>query len=54
MKNKELPKEVAPRPLVSESTQESTNTKSETKLGIEHLNIASFPIMTLSRRISIS
>ena len=32
----------------------STNTKSETKLGIEHLNIASLPTMTLSLRMSIS
>ena len=46
--------EVSPRIFASESTQVSTKTKSDTKLGIEHLKIASFPTMTLSLRISIS
>ena len=51
-----LPKlnEEEPRIFASESIQVSTNTKSETKLGIEHLNIASLPTMTLSLRMSIS
>ena len=38
----------------SESTQESIDTKSDTKLGTEHLKIASFPTITLSRNMSTS
>ena len=38
----------------SESTQESTLTKSATKLGTEQEKIASLPTMTLSRNMSTS
>ena len=49
-----LPDNPLLRTFPSESTQESTDTKSETKLGAEHLKIASFPIITLSRNMSTS
>ena len=42
------------RMLPSESTQDSIVTKSETKLGTEHLNIASLPAITFSRNMSTS
>ena len=42
------------RMLPSESTQDSVVTKSETKLGTEHLNIASLPAITFSRNMSTS
>ena len=38
----------------SESTHESTLTKSAWKLGTEHLNMASLPVITLSRNMSTS
>ena len=49
-----LPKIWPLRLIPSESTQESTVTKSDTKLGTEHLKIASLPTMTLSRKMSTS
>ena len=42
------------RTFPSESTQDSVVTKSETKLGTEHLNIASLPAITFSRNMSTS
>ena len=43
-----------PRSFASESIHDSTNTKSLTKLGIEHLKMASFPTIMLSGEILIS
>ena len=40
--------------MASESLQDSTDTKSDTKLGIEHLKIASLPVIMLSGDILIS
>ena len=40
--------------MASESIQESTKTKSVTKLGIEHLKIASLPTIMLSGEMLIS
>ena len=40
--------------MASESNQESTDTKSDTKLGIEQRKIASFPMIMLSGDILIS
>ena len=40
--------------LASESIQASTKTKSVTKLGIEHLKIASLPTIMLSGEMLIS
>ena len=40
--------------FASESIQVSTYTKSETKLGMAHLNSASFPTIMLSGRMLIS
>ena len=49
-----LPRKLEPRLLASESIQDSTDTKSDTKLGIEHLKIASLPVIMLSGDILIS
>ena len=49
---KSLP--IEPRTLASESIQASTKTKSVTKLGIEHLKIASLPTIMLSGEMLIS
>ena len=49
-----LPRKLEPRLLASESIQDSTDTKSDTKLGIEHLKIASLPMIMLSGDILIS
>ena len=43
-----------PSILASESIHESTKTKSVTKLGIEHLKIASLPTIMLSGEMLIS
>ena len=40
--------------MASESIHDSTDTKSDTKLGIEHLKIASLPVIMLSGDILIS
>jgi hypothetical protein len=44
---------LAANSFFSESIQAVTLTKSATKLGMEHLKMASFPSITLSLRISI-
>ena len=49
-----LPRKLEPRLVASESIQDSTDTKSDTKLGIEHLKIASLPVIMLSGDILIS